>query len=121
MDKTHIEAIGHQLKGALKEGLGKVIGDAKLRSDGAAERADGAAHNTGVERVAGVDTDRIVGVGRQFTGAMKEGFGALTGNTKLAAEGAADRASGKAQNEAGSTRDEALEATAVVPPAKDLK
>ncbi len=37
MDKTCIEAIGHQVKGALKEGFGKVIGDAKLRADCAAQ------------------------------------------------------------------------------------
>jgi uncharacterized protein YjbJ (UPF0337 family) len=61
MDTTRIEAIGHQIKGALKENPGKLIGDAKLKTDGAAERAAGAAHDTGAaERVAGIDTDRIM-------------------------------------------------------------
>ncbi len=121
MEMTRIEAIGRQVKGALKQSLGKVIGDAKLTADGAAERADGAAHNAGgPDRVAGIDTDRIMGVGRQFAGAMKQGYGNLTGNAGLTAEGTAELASGKAQNAAGSHRDEEREATAAEP-GKELK
>jgi uncharacterized protein YjbJ (UPF0337 family) len=122
MDTTRIEAIGHQIKGALKENPGKLIGDAKLKTDGAAERAAGAAHDTGAaERVAGIDTDRIMGVGRQIAGAAEQGFGSLTGNARLAAEGSAERAIGKAQNEAGSVRDEAIDAAAVEPSAEHVK
>jgi uncharacterized protein YjbJ (UPF0337 family) len=122
MDKTRIEAIGHQIKGTLKENLGKVLGDAKLKADGAAERAVGEAENTGgIDRVAGIDTDRIKGVGRQFAGAVKQGFGNLVGSTKLAAEGSVERAAGKAQNEVGSARDEARDAAGVQQPGKKLK
>jgi uncharacterized protein YjbJ (UPF0337 family) len=45
MDKDRIEGIGHQVKGAVKEGLGRIIGDAKLEADGTAERASGKAQN----------------------------------------------------------------------------
>lgn len=45
MDKNRIAAIGHQLKGTLKEGLGKIIGDAKLAADGATEREVGETQN----------------------------------------------------------------------------
>ena len=31
MESNRIEGIGHQVKGAVMEGLGKAIGDAKLR------------------------------------------------------------------------------------------
>ena len=41
MESNRIEGIGHQVKGAVMEGLGKAIGDAKLAADGAAERAIG--------------------------------------------------------------------------------
>ncbi len=122
MYKSRIEAIGHQVKGALKEGLGKVIGDAKLKSDGAAERAAGEAGNAGgSERLGGIDTDRIMGVGRQFAGAVKQGFASLTGNAKLAAEAAAEQAAGRAQNAAGSVRDEARDAAAAEPTGQDVK
>jgi uncharacterized protein YjbJ (UPF0337 family) len=45
MDKDRIEGIGHQVKGAVKEGLGRIIGDAKLQADGTAERASGKVQN----------------------------------------------------------------------------
>jgi uncharacterized protein YjbJ (UPF0337 family) len=45
MDKDRIEGIGHQVKGAVKEGLGRIIGHAKLEADGTAERASGKVQN----------------------------------------------------------------------------
>jgi uncharacterized protein YjbJ (UPF0337 family) len=45
MDKDRLKGIGHQLKGAVKEGLGVVLGDAKLQTDGIAERASGKVQN----------------------------------------------------------------------------
>jgi uncharacterized protein YjbJ (UPF0337 family) len=45
MDKHRIEGIGDQVKGAVKEGLGRIIGDAKLQADGTAERASGKVQN----------------------------------------------------------------------------
>jgi uncharacterized protein YjbJ (UPF0337 family) len=39
MDTDRLEGIGHQLKGAVKESVGKIIGDAKLQADGAAGSA----------------------------------------------------------------------------------
>jgi uncharacterized protein YjbJ (UPF0337 family) len=41
MDKDRIEAIAHQVKGAVKQGIGKILGDQKLEADGTAERAAG--------------------------------------------------------------------------------
>jgi len=45
MDKDRLEGIGHQIKGVVMESVGKIIGDAKLQADGAAERAAGRAQN----------------------------------------------------------------------------
>jgi uncharacterized protein YjbJ (UPF0337 family) len=45
MDTDRLEGIGHQIKGVFKENVGKIIGDAKLQADGAAERAAGKAQN----------------------------------------------------------------------------
>ena len=111
MDKNHIEGIGHLVKGAVKEGLGRIIGDAKLASDGSVERASGEAqYAAGADNLVGVDADRIKGIGHQLKGALKEGLGSITGDAKLEAEGVAERGAGKAQNAAGSARDTARDA-----------
>jgi len=113
MDNNRLEGIGHQVKGVLKEGLGKIIGDAKLTADGAAERATGQAQAVAGpegDSVGGIDTDRIAGVGHQLKGALKEGLGNLAGNPELAAEGTSERDAGKQQNATGGARDAAREA-----------
>jgi uncharacterized protein YjbJ (UPF0337 family) len=45
MDKDRVEGIGHQVKGAVKEAVGKVTGDTKTEAEGAAEKAAGKAQN----------------------------------------------------------------------------
>ncbi len=110
MDRSRAEAIGHQLKGTLKEGLGKIIGDAKLTADGATEQEVGEAENVGGadgERLIGIDKDRIAGVGHQLLGALKERLGNITNDRELRDSGTAEREAGKAQNAVGSAKDEA--------------
>ena len=112
MESNRIEGIGHQVKGAVMEGLGKAIGDAKLAADGAAERAIGDEQNVagvGGDQLIGVDADRIKGIAHQIKGALIQGFGAIAGNPQLAADGVAERLAGKAQNAAASARDLARE------------
>ncbi len=57
-----------------------------------------------------VDKDRVEGVGQQIKGAVKEGVGKVTGDTKTEAEGKADKAAGKVQNAAGGAKDAARDA-----------
>jgi uncharacterized protein YjbJ (UPF0337 family) len=113
MYKEQITAIGHQLKGAAKAGAGRLLGDAKLMADGAAELAAGRAESA-LARVEDplfpIDQDRVEGVGHQMRGALKQTFGTLVGARTIEADGIAERASGKLQNEAGSERDERREA-----------
>jgi uncharacterized protein YjbJ (UPF0337 family) len=45
MDKNRIAGSTKELKGAAKETIGKVIGDAKLQSDGKTEKAVGKIQN----------------------------------------------------------------------------
>lgn len=52
-----------------------------------------------------MDKDRIEGSLEQAKGTVKEGAGKLTGDTKLEAEGKADKASGKLQNAVGGLKD----------------
>lgn len=57
-----------------------------------------------------MDEDRIEGVGHQVKGAIKEGVGKVTGDTKTEAEGKAEKAAGKVQNAVGGMKDSAREA-----------
>jgi uncharacterized protein YjbJ (UPF0337 family) len=48
-----------------------------------------------------MDKDRIKGSAQQAKGAIKEVAGKVTGDTKLEAEGKADKVAGKVQNAVG--------------------
>jgi uncharacterized protein YjbJ (UPF0337 family) len=45
MDKDRINGSANQAKGAAKEALGKMTGDAKLQAEGAADKAKGKVQN----------------------------------------------------------------------------
>jgi len=46
MDKDRIVGSGKQIKGAVKQVVGKAVGDAKLESEGKADRIEGKVQNT---------------------------------------------------------------------------
>lgn len=46
VDKDRIAGAGKQVKGSIKEGVGKVTGDAKLEGEGKADKAEGKVQNT---------------------------------------------------------------------------
>ena len=52
-----------------------------------------------------MDKDRIAGAAKQVKGSVKEAIGRITGDAKLQAEGAAEKAAGKVQNTAGGAKD----------------
>jgi uncharacterized protein YjbJ (UPF0337 family) len=45
MDKDRVEGSAKQVKGAVKETIGKVVGDAKLEAEGKADKAEGKVQN----------------------------------------------------------------------------
>lgn len=45
MDRDRVEGSAKQAKGAVKEAIGKVTGDAKLQSEGKADKATGKIQN----------------------------------------------------------------------------
>ena len=57
-----------------------------------------------------VDENRVTGALDQAGGAIKEGFGKLTGDKKTEAEGAAQKAGGKVENAVGGAKDTARDA-----------
>ena len=54
-----------------------------------------------------MDKDRVEGSMKQAKGAVKDAAGKITGDTKLQAEGKADKVAGKVQNAAGGVKDAA--------------
>ena len=46
VDKDRIEGTARQVKGSIKEAIGKVTGDATTQAEGAAEKAAGKTQNT---------------------------------------------------------------------------
>ncbi len=54
-----------------------------------------------------MDKDRIQGAATKIKGSIKEAAGKVTGDTKLQAEGKADKAAGKVQNAVGGVKDAA--------------
>ena len=46
MDKDRVEGSAKQVKGAIKDAAGKVIGDSKLQAEGKADKAEGKVQNT---------------------------------------------------------------------------
>jgi uncharacterized protein YjbJ (UPF0337 family) len=45
MDKDRVAGSGKQIKGEVKEAIGKLVGDAKLQADGKADQAAGKVQN----------------------------------------------------------------------------
>jgi uncharacterized protein YjbJ (UPF0337 family) len=45
MDKNRVAGAAKQAKGAVKEAVGKALGDTKLRTEGMAEKAEGKVQN----------------------------------------------------------------------------
>jgi uncharacterized protein YjbJ (UPF0337 family) len=73
-----------ELKGNVKEGVGKLTGDEGLEAEGEAESSAAKASR------------ETKGAARQAVGSVKEGFGKLTDDEATEAEGKADRLRGKA-------------------------
>ncbi len=46
MDKDRIEGVAQQVKGSIKEAIGKVTGDTQTEAEGKAEKAAGKVQNT---------------------------------------------------------------------------
>jgi uncharacterized protein YjbJ (UPF0337 family) len=46
MDKDRVEGAGKQIKGAVKDSVGKATGDTKLQGEGKADKAEGKVQNT---------------------------------------------------------------------------
>jgi len=51
-----------------------------------------------------LEEDRLEGIGKKFSGSIKQAVGKITGDTKTEAEGAAEKTAGKAQNTVGGVK-----------------
>ena len=113
MSDNRVEGAGHKIMGSIKEGIGKLTGDAKLEAEGMAEKTGGSVQNAAGkvqdhvsgEPQAGLDHDRVEGAGKKLSGSIKEGLGHLTGDAKLRAEGQGEKTEGGVQNAFGGAKD----------------
>ena len=78
---------GKELKGNLKEGLGKLTGNEKLEAKGRADKLEGRTKR------------RASGFGHEVKGTAKQAAGKLTGNADLEYEGKAQAKAGRVQSE----------------------
>ena len=46
MDKDRVAGLAKEIKGAVKEAVGKLVGDAKLQAEGRAGKTEGRVQNT---------------------------------------------------------------------------
>jgi uncharacterized protein YjbJ (UPF0337 family) len=74
-----------ELKGNVKQGVGKATGDKDLQAEGEAQ------HDTAEA------TRQAKGVGNQIKGSVEEGVGKLNGDEEARARGATDRLKGDVQ------------------------
>jgi uncharacterized protein YjbJ (UPF0337 family) len=74
-----------EMKGNVKEGVGKLTGDKELEAEGQAEHDAAEAKR------------RAKGMGNQIKGSVEEGVGELTGDEETRAQGADDRLKGDIQ------------------------
>ena len=75
-----------ELKGSVKETVGKALGNERLEAEGK------------TDRVVGKASREAAGAGNQAAGNVKKAAGELTGNERLQAEGKAQSLKGKAQS-----------------------
>ncbi len=75
----------HEIKGNVKEGVGKVTGNEKLEAEGRVEHDSAHAAR------------EAKGMGNQVKGQVEEGVGRMTGDEETEAHGVADRLKGDAQ------------------------
>jgi len=61
-----------------------------------------------------MDENRIAGTAKNMGGKVEEGFGRVTGDAKMQAEGITDQATGAAQDLYGQARDSAIDAAGAV-------
>ena len=75
-----------ELKGSVKENVGKALGNERLEGEGKTDRAMGKASR------------ETAGAANQAAGKVKKAAGELTGNERLKAEGQGQGLKGKAQS-----------------------
>ena len=121
MSDNRFEGAGSKLAGSVKEGVGKLTGDAELQAEGAAQKAGGSVQNTvgkvqdafghrdaeardGAAEPKAFGDTRVEGAGNKLGGSIKEGAGKLMGDRELEAEGKAQQTKGTAQDVTGSVK-----------------
>jgi uncharacterized protein YjbJ (UPF0337 family) len=89
------EGTAEQVGGAIKEGVGKILGNERLEAEGRARKLEGEA-----KKEAAKASERAEGKTEEVAGAVKNRVGALIGNEQMQAEGKAKELTGEARQKA---------------------
>jgi uncharacterized protein YjbJ (UPF0337 family) len=86
----HAKAKAEELSGAIKEGVGDLIGNQPLQDAGATEKHVGQARQEALRA-----EERVKGMVEEIEGKAEAAVGSLVGNTKMRIEGAAKAKKGR--------------------------
>lgn len=89
------EGVAEQVGGAIKKGIGQVIGNEQMEAEGEAKRLKGKAREEEAKA-----EERVKGKVEEVTGAIKNRVGAVIDNEQMQAEGKARELKGEARQEA---------------------
>ena len=95
MSKERIEGVTQKGVGAVKEAVGKAIGNEQMQAEGKAKELKGEAREESAK--AG---ERTKGAVEEATGAIKNRVGAVIDNEQMQAEGKAEELKGEARQKA---------------------
>lgn len=84
-----------EIRGAVKEGVGDLIGNEQMQAEGHAEKVTGQARQEVVKA-----EEQVKGVGEEIGGKVTGAVGSLIGNEQMQAEGKAKELKGKGRQKA---------------------
>jgi uncharacterized protein YjbJ (UPF0337 family) len=87
-----IEGAAEQVGGAIKKGVGHLIGNEKMEASGRVEELEGVA-----KQAAAKAAERVKGAAQEAGGAVKHGVGQILGNEQMTAEGKVKELEGQAR------------------------
>lgn len=94
-NEERIKGKAEEIKGHVKHGVGKAIGNEQMEAEGYAEEAAGEARQDAAKA-----TERVRGAGEELKGKIKNAAGDLIDDEQLEAEGKAEELKGQARQKA---------------------
>jgi uncharacterized protein YjbJ (UPF0337 family) len=95
MSNERLKGKAEEIKGNVKQGVGRLIGDEQLEAQGQVDELEGQGRQEAAKAA-----EQLKGAGEQVKGAVKGAVGDLVDDPKLQAEGDAEQLKGQARQKA---------------------